>query len=228
MRDAVFGLAAAVLACSPDQSISGPPRLLLPSSQPVCQQSAAVWLNSGFAPQTGSFTVQFDGTPNGAAIDGVIGLAAGAAGAYTDLAAIVRFNVAGQIDARNGGAYAAMTAIPYTAGTSYHFRLVVDVASRTYTAYVTPFWRAELPIGTGYAFRTEQSGATALANWASYTSSGTLTLCDFSLGCRIPSVSLNTAIAPPTSASTVQVDAAPHSAATEGATGLAFGGSCRA
>src|SRR2546426_11549076 len=170
--------------------MSGTTRLLSPCSHPVCQQSAAVWLNSGFAPQTGSFRVKFDGTPNGAAIDGVIGLAAGAAGAYTDLAAIVRFNVAGQIDARNGGAYAAMTAIPYTAGTSYHFRLVVDVASRTYAAYVTPFGGAELPIGTGYAFRTEQSGATALANWASYTSSGTLTLCNFGLGSGIPSVSV--------------------------------------
>jgi len=218
MRDAVFGLAAAVLACSPDQSISGPPRLLLTSSQPVCQQSAAVWLNSAFAPQTGSFTVQFDGTPNGAAIDGVIGLAAGAAGAYTDLAAIVRFNVAGQIDARNGGAYAAMTAIPYTAGTSYHFRLVVDVASRTYAAYVTPFGGAELPIGTGYAFRTEQSGATALANWASYTSSGTLTLCNFGLGSGIPSVSVVSVIVSPASVSveagwTGQLTATPEDAA---------------
>src|SRR2546427_9377881 len=109
MRDAVFGLAAAVLACSPDQSISGPPRLLLNSSQPVCQQNAAVWLNSAFAPQTGSFTVQFDGTPNGAAIDGVTGLSAGAAGAYTGLAPLLRFNVAGPIDVRDGGADVGMT-----------------------------------------------------------------------------------------------------------------------
>src|SRR2546427_6830149 len=124
MRDAVFGLAAAVLACSPDQSISGPPRLLLTSSQPVCQQSAAVWLNSGFAPQTGSFTVQFDGTPNGAAIDVVIGLEAGAGGPFTDLAGIVRFNVAGQIDARNGGSDVGGAVSTYTAGTSYLFTRV--------------------------------------------------------------------------------------------------------
>src|SRR5256885_2060047 len=218
MRDAAYGLAAVVLACSPDQSISGPPSLLLNSSQPVCQQNAAVWLNSAFAPQTGSFTVQFDGTPNGGAIDGVTGLSAGAAGAYTDLAAIVRFNVAGQIDARDGGAYAAMTAIPYTAGTSYHFRLVVDILSRTYAAYVTPFGGTELTIGTGYAFRTEQSGATALANWASYTSSGTLTLCNVSFGSGIPSVSVVSVTVSPASVSvetarTVQLTATPEDAA---------------
>src|SRR5438132_1067458 len=232
MRDAAYGLAAVVLACSPDQSISGPPSLLLNSSQPVCQQNAAVWLNSAFAPQTGSFTVQFDGTPNGAAIDGVTGLSAGAAGAYTGLAAIVRFNVAGQIDARNGGAYAAMTAIPYTAGTSYHFRLVVDILSRTYAAYVTPFGGTELTIGTGYAFRTEQSGATALANWASYTSSGTLTLSNFSLGSGTPSAEscqqsaaawLNNAFAPQTGSFTVQFDGTPNGAAIDGVTGLSAG-----
>ena len=53
-------------------------------------------------------------------MDGLVGLSNGAAAAWTDLAAIVRFNAAGTIDARNGGAYAAAVAIPYTAGTTYH------------------------------------------------------------------------------------------------------------
>src|SRR3989442_4430744 len=211
MRDAVFGLAAAVIACSPDQSISGPPSLLLNSSQPVCQQSAAVWLNNGLAAQTGSFTAQFDATPNGAAIAGVVGLSAGAAGAYTDLAPIVAFTLAGQINARDGGAYAAVNVIPYTAGTSYHFRLVVDLPSRTYSAYVTPFGGTEVTIGSGYAFRTEQSAVTALANWASYTSSGTLTLCNVSLGSETPSVSVASVTLLPASVGvgqTVQLTAA--------------------
>src|SRR2546427_6891497 len=211
MRDAAFGLAAAVIACSPDQSISGPPSLLLNSSQPVCQQSAAVWLNNALAAQTGSFTAQFDATPNGAAIAGVVGLSAGAAGAYTDLAPIVAFNLAGQINARDGGAYAAVNVIPYTAGTSYHFRLVVDLPSRTYSAYVTPFGGTEVTIGSGYAFRTEQSAVTALANWASYTSSGTVTLCNVSLGSETPSVSVASVTLLPASVGvgqTVQLTAA--------------------
>src|SRR3989442_1277851 len=223
MRDAVFGLAAAVIACSPDQSISGPPSLLLNSSQPVCQQSAAVWLNNALAAQTGSFTAQFDATPNGAAIAGVVGLSAGAAGAYTDLAPIVAFNLAGQINARNGGAYAAVNVIPYTAGTSYHFRLVVGVPSRTCSAYVTPFGGTEVTIGSGYAFRTEQSAVTALANWAAYTSTGTLTLCNFSLGWQSAAVWLNNGFAAQTGSFTVQFDATPNGAAIVGVVGLSAG-----
>src|SRR5256885_10055219 len=40
--------------------------------------------------------------------------------------------------ARDGGAYAAAATIPYSAGTTYHFRLDVDIPSHSYTVYVTP------------------------------------------------------------------------------------------
>src|SRR5207245_1578566 len=109
------------------------------------------------------------------------GLSPGAVSDYTGLAAIVRFNGTGTIDARNAGAYAAASSIPYVAGKAYHFRLVVATASRTYSAYVTPAGGTEQAIGIGYAFRSEQSGATSLANRAAYTSTGSMTLCNFSL-----------------------------------------------
>ena len=49
-------------------------------------------------------------------IDSVIGLTNGAAAAYDNLAANVRFNPAGFIDARNAGGYAAITSVPYLGG----------------------------------------------------------------------------------------------------------------
>ena len=48
------------------------------------------------------------------------------AAAYTDLAAIVRFNSSDTIDVRNGSAYGANVSVPYSAGTSYHFVMVVN------------------------------------------------------------------------------------------------------
>jgi uncharacterized protein YjdB len=144
------------------------------------------WQSWAFTAQTGSFTAVFDATPNGAGLDAATGLSQGAGAAYTDLAVIVRFNTLGEIDARNGGAYAATTAIPYTAGTSYHFRLVVDVPTHTYSAYVTPAGGAEVALGTGYAFRTEQSAATSLANWSVYSGTGTHTVCNFSIAGSAP------------------------------------------
>jgi len=45
-------------------------------------------------------------------MDGVMGLSSGASSSFSSLAAIVRFNNTGTIDARNGGAYAASAAIP--------------------------------------------------------------------------------------------------------------------
>src|SRR5260221_7737950 len=115
----------------------------------TCVTASASWLNSGFASQAGSFTAEFDATPSAANIDGVTGLAHGAVSDYTGLAAIVRFNGTGTIDARNGGAYTAASTISYSAGKAYHFRLVVATASRTYSAYVTPAGGAEQTIGVG-------------------------------------------------------------------------------
>ena len=77
----------------------------------------------------------------------------------------MRFNAAGVIDARNGGAYQAAASIPYSANTSYAFRLIVNVSDHTYSAYVTPAGGTEQTIGLNYAFRTEQAGVASLNTW---------------------------------------------------------------
>src|SRR5213596_302811 len=160
---------------------SGTSAITVTGAAPGCAASTTAFQNSAFTSQNGSFTATFDATPTGTGLDAATGLSQGAAAAYTDLAVIVRFNTGGTIDARNGGAYAATNSIAYTAGTSYHFRVVVDVSSHTYSAYVTPAGGAEQTIGTGFAFRTEQSTVTALANWALTAITGTHTVCNFAI-----------------------------------------------
>jgi hypothetical protein len=154
-----------------------------------CSTSAGSWANRSIAAQTGTFTAAFDATPNNAPMDGVMGFSAQPAAAYADLAAIVRFSPLGAIDARNGGAYQAASQIAYTAGTRYHFRMIVNVPSHTYDAYVTAPGGAEQTIGLGYAFRTEQSGASQLGNLGLYAKSGSHQVCGLSVTASSPTTS---------------------------------------
>jgi unsaturated rhamnogalacturonyl hydrolase len=111
--------------------------------------------------QTGTFTATFDATPSASPENAVVGLSKGAATAYTGIACIARFNPTGQIDAYNGTGYVATT-INYSAGVTYHFRLVVNVVANTYSVYVTPPGGSELTVGLNYAFRT---AVTSLDTW---------------------------------------------------------------
>src|SRR6185503_4845399 len=110
---------------------------VLGSTHPAWAQcktaTPGAWQNTSFAAQGATFTAEMDAT---AAADAAVGLSLGAQTAWSGLATIVRFNTSGTIDARNGGAYAATATVPYTAGTSYHIRLVVNVVAHTYAAYV--------------------------------------------------------------------------------------------
>jgi len=154
---------------------------------PSCVTAVAggAFQNSAFSSQTGTFTAIFDATPSASPIDASAALSKTPAAAYTDLAGIARFSTTGKIDARNGGAYAAATSVAYSAGVSYHFRLVVNVTAHTYSIYVTPAGGTEQTIGLNYGFRTEQNTVTNLADWSAYVdsaSAGSLAVCNFSLG----------------------------------------------
>ncbi len=189
-----------------------------PALPPGCQISSLTWATTPLAsPQNGSFTFEFDATANGSSLDAITGLSAGTAATFADLAVITRFNATGTIDARNGGAYAAASAIPYTAGTGYHFRLIVDVPSHTYAAYVTPAGGTEQTIGTGFAFRTEQNTATSLADWVLYSDAGTHTVCNATVSGTVPPVPVASVSVSPATASvpvggTVQLTATPKDA----------------
>src|SRR5262245_57443784 len=122
--------------------------------------SGVGWQNLEFTPQAGSFTAYFDATPTASPIDSVVGLSRGAQTAYTGFATLARFNPSGNIDARNGRAYAAASTIPYSANVTYHFRLIVNVPAHTYSTFVRPAGGAEQTVGTNLAFRAEQNTVT--------------------------------------------------------------------
>jgi hypothetical protein len=101
---------------------------------------------------TGLLTIEYDVTPLAKPIDGVMGYADTATTVtdYPSLAAIVRMNSAGTFDARNGGAYAALTTLAYSANTTYHLKIVADLPSKTYSVWVNG-----VQIAANYAFRSD-------------------------------------------------------------------------
>src|SRR6266566_3623651 len=193
---------------------------------PSCVTSTAAWQNVAIPSQTGAFEVPFDATPSTANMDGVVGLANGPAADYTNLAPIVRFNPTGTIDARNGGDYAAATAIPYTPGTTYHFRLDVNLASHTYDIYVTPAGAVERLLGWNFAFRTEQAALSVLNNLGLYAKVGSATVCNPGVSAWTPpaptpvaSVAVSPATASPQVGQTVQLAATPKDSGGSALTG---------
>jgi hypothetical protein len=151
-------------------------------SAPLPCNSAAAgggWINTSIAAQTTTCVVEFDATPSLSPINSVIGLSCGVAQSYANLATIVRFNPDGSIDARNGGGYAASSAIAYSAHQNCHFRLVINLSNHTYSAYVARAGDAEVAIGLDYAFRTEQMGVSRLDNvaWHVGSTNGANTVC---------------------------------------------------
>src|SRR5437899_3466048 len=190
----------------------------------TCVTSAGSWQNVAFAAQSGAFVAEFDATPNNAAMDGVMGLSNGPAAAYSSLAAIVRFNTSGMIDAINGGVYAASAAIPYSAGTTYHFRFVVSVPAHTYSVYVRSGSNAEQLLASNFSFRTEQAAASALNNLGLYASVGSETICNLAVTCVTSAGSWqNVAFAPQSGSFAAEFDATPNNAAMDGVVGLSNG-----
>jgi hypothetical protein len=144
--------------------------------------SGTTWANTSFSLQTGQFTATYDATPNQNTMDGVIGFSLNAATGYSSLATITRFATTGMIDVRNAGAYSADVAVPYAAGLTYHFRLLVNLTTKTYTVYVTPPGGAELKLANNYAFRSEQSTVSNLNDWSLNAAIGSQSVCNMTIG----------------------------------------------
>jgi hypothetical protein len=143
------------------------------------------------AAQAGTFTAAVDATASLSPSNTTIALCKGAQTAYTGLACVVRFNTSGNIDARNGGAYAAAATIPFSAGVSYHFRFVVNVPTHTYSIYVTPAGGSEITVGSNYAFRTEQNAVTSLDTWnvdVAATPGGSVTISNLAVTASVSQV----------------------------------------
>jgi len=159
--------------------------LASPASAQECVTAAAGagWQTRSYPLQADIFTADFDATPSASPVNAVVGLSELAPVDFTGLATIARFNPSGQIDARNGGTYAALSPIPYAAGVPYHFRMTVDVAGKRYSLYVRPAGGSEVAVGIDYAFRSEQNGIVSLEHWGANTggTTGAVTICNFTI-----------------------------------------------
>ena len=122
--------------------------------------------------QTGAFTVEYDATPNASQHGRGRGAVGRAGLRLPDMAAVVRFNTAGLIDARNGSGYSSDATVAYAAGKAYHVRMAVSILSHAYSVYVTPAGGTEQLLAENYSFRAEQASVTSLANWAIWSGVG--------------------------------------------------------
>ncbi|MEZ0393403.1 MAG: polysaccharide lyase family 8 super-sandwich domain-containing protein [Pseudobdellovibrionaceae bacterium] len=143
--------------------------------------SNTTWKNTSFTAQTKAFEAKFTMTPNGAAIDALTGLSYGAASNFAKIAAVVRFNPQGLMDARNGSAYNASSSLRYIAGKAYAIRMRVDLATHRYSVYVTPSGGTEVLLANNFAFRTEQAAVTQLNNVVHYAATGSHTVSNFTV-----------------------------------------------
>ncbi|HZR29502.1 MAG TPA: glycoside hydrolase family 88 protein [Terriglobales bacterium] len=164
------------------------------AAQCVTATGGGGWVNSSFSAQTGTFTATFDATPSLSNMNSVVGFSHGAGIAYSAFANLVAFNgTTGTILARNGGVYAGPTpALPYSGGNTYHFRLVVNIPTHTYSVFVTPPGGSELTVGSNFAFRTEQNMVTSLNNLGVFVgaTTGSLAVCHFSIAGDAPDFTL--------------------------------------
>jgi hypothetical protein len=155
------------------------------SEATVCSTVGTTWWNQQVAAQNRRFYVELAVTPSRSNTDAVVGLSPGAATQWASLAAIVRFNAQGRIDARAGSTYRADTVVPYQGGTTYYVRFHVNVESRTYSVAVgTQPGNYPSVVAQNYPFRTEHANATWLDHVAAYVDpsvGGTVALCDVSV-----------------------------------------------
>jgi hypothetical protein len=183
MRVVVGLLLAASVGCALDADTNEVSTTAPVSDLPVSDGNATAgygWSNSPIPQHTNDVvTLEFEAMPwsNGESVDAIIGLSNQKADAYSDLAAIVRFNANGYVDARNGGAYAADITFPYASPGEYGFRMVVDLYNKTYTVDVRnndnrvgDTWHR---LATNYRFRTEQATLNRIDNMARFITSAT-------------------------------------------------------
>jgi hypothetical protein len=147
----------------------------------TCAFASGSWANTPLSQgQSSSFRISYDATPSASPVNAVSGLSSGAAEQYSDLAAAVRFNPNGKIDARNGSSFTAATNVPYQAGLTYRVTLDVNLSNHTYNAYVVVLFR-QITLGTNLAFRSEQSSVAVLNTVGVTASSGALGICNVTL-----------------------------------------------
>ena len=166
---------------------------------PACAVGSpeAQWTNQSFTAETGRIHVDLLATPSASPIDAAIGLGDGPASWFPDLAAIVRFNPSGAVDARDGSDYRADAEFPYAAGASYRFHIDIDIGRHSYSVAVDDPAGGSTSLARNYAFRTEQALVGQLNDLAVQvdSDSGSLSVCEL----RIQRIDTSCPVADPDS-----------------------------
>jgi hypothetical protein len=139
-------------------------------------------------PDNHGFTATFDATPSISAMDASLGFFSPAPSPHPPLSQFIHFSPAGFIQAADGDGLMPSN-LPYTAGQTYHFRLVENLPAVTYSVFVTPPGATEVPLGTNLQVPLNQRGATTLNGWGLQINDllvngpdgATLSVCNFAL-----------------------------------------------
>jgi len=131
------------------------------------------WGNWSFAPTSETVIANVSVSPNNGSIYGIIAISQGAMGTNSIPAVVMRLGPTGVIEALDGNTYRAVNELPYTAGETYDFRIVVNVPSLTFDAYVTPLGQTPIEIADGYAFNPASAPVSQVDNLGLLATVGT-------------------------------------------------------
>ena len=201
--------------------------VFLLQSSLLAQEVNENFQNLAIDPQTGIFLATFTATPTVGLVDGVLGLSETEPDDYGDYSCKILFNNAGYITASNGADFEAAAEVPYSGGTAYSCKILVNILDQNYSVWVTPAGGDEVVIGESFAF-APSAGVVDSINWRSVKMSfgapwggaeGTVTVADFSIG--LPDeMNVNTAFEPQDGKFMVDFDAHPTVSAVDGVIGF--------
>lgn len=124
------------------------------------------WTNLAINSQNSSFDISYTCIPATSNVDAVTGVGGRTVENFSDLACIVRFAPSGIVDARDGSSYRSNTTLNYRANKLYRVRMSINLATKRYSATVTPDGESPVVVANNYAFRTEQSSLSEIQTFA--------------------------------------------------------------
>jgi enterochelin esterase-like enzyme len=137
-------------------------------------------IGNSFSPRAGKVTVKFDAVPSTSTLSGTIGLFDDSKYAFPESAILVQFTPEGTIKTSHGSAFLSDKEVKYSAGKTYSFRVAINTPANTYSLFVKPQGEAEIMVGKGYTFRSDQE---IVNSWgaAEKSGKGQLQICNFSV-----------------------------------------------
>jgi len=132
----------------------------------VIADAGAGFVNLALPDATVFETLDVAVTPRAAGLDAVVGVSAGPASSFSQLAAATRFSADNILDIHDATGYRADVVRRYSPGTQYSFRMVLDLTTHTYSVFqgILFTFRDFVELGKQYRFRSAQSAVAHLDN----------------------------------------------------------------